>query len=222
VDELLERTLDIYARFENDVQHLHEIETMWKPCTQCTDGYCCKVETVPVMKHEWERIVQFVKTGMPASEKRRLQTNIDKGKPKCPFLMRERCAVYPVRTWTCRIYPYTISTYRIAHKGEFIVPYCAAYAAIFGSKENRLEAYPPQIIEKLEGSNLVKIRIKDKLEFWVIDITAYAEEFAALLPKTEKGVMDGDDMHNWVGVVKYLRDNRQIDQSKFLELLGLD
>ncbi len=221
MDGLVEKTLDIYARFEKEVGRLHQIEPLWQPCNDCTDGYCCRSETVPVMKHEWERIINFVKTEMPDNQKRRLQTNIEKGKPKCPFLMRERCAVYAVRTWTCRIYPYTISSHRAAHQGEFIVPYCAAYAATFGSRENRLEAYRPQIIQKMEGTNLVKIRIKDSLEFWVIEISAYSAEFAAMLPRNEKGLMDGDDMHNWAGIVKYLRDNRKIDQAKFLELLGL-
>jgi Fe-S-cluster containining protein len=222
MDELVERTLDIYARFEIEVRRLHEMEPLWNACQDCQDGYCCKRETVPVMKHEWERIVEFVKSNFSEGQKRRLQTNIEKGKPKCPFLMRERCAVYPARTWTCRIYPYTVSHQRVAHNGEFIAPYCSAYAPLFGSREDCLDAFQYTVRERIENTNLIKIRINDQLEFWVIDITTYAVQFAALLPRNEKGVMDGDDMHNWAGVVKLLRDRRQIDQTKFLELLGLD
>ncbi|HSW58819.1 MAG TPA: YkgJ family cysteine cluster protein [Dehalococcoidales bacterium] len=222
METLDEITREIYARFEEDVRRLHAIEPLWQPCTNCSDGYCCKNETVPVMQHEWERIVKFVRSEMPENQKRRLQTNVDRGRPKCPFLMRERCSVYPVRAWTCRIYPYTISQHRANHPGKFIAPFCPAYAQVFGSKEHDLAAYQPEIVQKLTDCPLVEIRIKDNLKFWVIDISFYAAEIWAALPRNDKGVMDGDDMHNWMGVVKYLRDSRRIDHSRFLNLLGLD
>jgi Fe-S-cluster containining protein len=222
MDELLKRTQEIYTQFEAEVQLLHLKEPLWHSCQACPDGYCCRNEKVPVMKHEWERLIHFVKNEMPANHKRRLESQIDKGKSKCPFLMHDRCMVYPVRAWTCRIYPYTISTHRIAHAGNFIAPYCNAYRGIFSIREGPLESFPYVVLETADDSHLVKIRINDQHEFWVIDITEYALEFYRLLPKDAKGVLDGDDMHNWVGAVRYLRDSRRIDQSKFLELLGLD
>jgi Fe-S-cluster containining protein len=222
MDELIKRTQEIYSEFEKEVQVLHLRETLWHPCTACPDCYCCRHETVPVMTHEWERIVSFVKKEMPARQKRRLESQVDKGKPKCPFLMNERCSVYPARAWTCRIYPYTISNYRIAHASQFIAPYCRAYQTIFNAREGKLEAFPYEVLEKEEQCHLVKIRINSQQEFWVIDITEYAQEFHRLLPQNEEGVLDGDDMHNWVGSIRFLRDTRRIDQSKFLELLGLD
>ena len=89
-------------------------------------------------------------------------------------------------------------------------------------KTRKIIRYKPAILDRLPNSNLVKIQINPALSFWIIDITQYQDEYENKMPKNEVGTLLGDDMHHWVGLTKYLRDAREINQSKFLELLGLD
>lgn len=225
MDDLSEWLSNLYDRFNSDVQALFEKEPIWKSCSNCPDGHCCQRETVPVMTPEWDNIIKYVKCNFTKLNKLRFEKNVDRGRLPCPFLLHNRCAVYSVRPWSCRIYPYTISFHKsptTIQNGDFFAPYCPSLAPKFGVKVKQLIRYTPVILDRLRNSNLVKIQINPNLSFWIIDITQYQDEYENKMPKNEVGTLLGDDMHRWVGLIKYLKDARKINQSKFLELLGLD
>ena len=225
MDESTEWLSKLYERFENDIQMLFQKEPLWKDCSNCSDGYCCQRETVPVMSPEWDNIIKYVKSNFTNIDKRRFETNVDKERLACPFLFHNRCAVYPIRPWSCRIYPYTISFHNsptTTQSGDFFTPYCPTLAPIFGTKVRQIVRCEPAILGRLENSNLIQIQIDTTQPFMVIDITQYQNQYENNMPKNEFGTLLGDDMHKWVGLIKYLRDARKINQSKFLKLLGLD
>ena len=225
MNESHEWLFNLYERFNNDVQLLLKKETLWKYCSNCPDGHCCQRITIPVMSPEWNEIITYIKSNFTKSDKRRFETNVEKGRYSCPFLFHNRCAVYSVRPWSCRIYPYTISFFKSLitfQNGEFISLNCLSLAPKFGVKQNKTILYEPTILERLPNSNLINIRINPNLSFWIIDITQYQDEYENNMPKNEDGTLLGDSMHNWGRFPKLLRDSRKINQSKFLELLGLE
>lgn len=233
MDEALQQNLNepnkwfsnLYERFNNDVQLLFEKETLWESCLNCPDGQCCQRVTIPVMGPEWDNIIKYVKSNFNRINKRRFETNVERGRFSCPFFFRNSCAVYSVRPWSCRIYPYTISFFKSLitfQNGDFFAPSCSSLAPKFGIKTKNSIRYEPTILERLPNSNLVNIQINPNLSFWIIDITKYQDEYENKMPKNEDGTLLGDSMHNWVGIPKLLRDSRKINQSKFLYLLGLE
>lgn len=62
-------------------------------CKRC--GSCC-TDFVPLRPGELEKIADFVR-------QHRIK-NKQKGTENCPFLRRNRCAIYEVRPTVCRVY----------------------------------------------------------------------------------------------------------------------
>lgn len=225
MNDATQQLSSLYDKFNADVQLLLEKEPLWRVCSTCPDGHCCRRETVPVMGLEWDNIIRYLKSSFTKANKRIFQTNVDKGGLPCPFLIHDRCSVYSVRPWSCRIYPYTISFHTsliTSQSGTFYAPYCPTLAFPTGGKIGQLISYQPDVLNRLPDSRLVNVQINQNQSFWLIDITSYQSEYETFMPKNEYGTLFGDDMHKWVGLIKYLRDTGKIDQSKFLESLGLD
>lgn len=225
MDESYAWLSQLYEDFDKDVQSLMEIEPLWHTCSSCPDGFCCQRETVPVMTPEWNKIVQYVRATFGPIQKRRYEQNIERQRIQCPFLVRNRCGVYSVRPWSCRIYPYTISFYHsdiTNQKGDFIAPHCPNLAQRFDTQVGKIIHYKSTILERAQNINLVKIKIETEKTFWILDITRYQEAYERQMPKNELGVLEGDHMHNWVGLAKYARDTKFIDYNKYMEILGLD
>ena len=214
-----------YRRFDNDVRILLSQEPLWKACHSCHDGYCCRKEEIPVMGEEWNLVTDYVRRELSKRSKDRFLANIESERIQCPFLFGHRCAVYPVRPWACRIFPYTISFYRSPitfQSGGIFLPYCPTLAPLFGVKQDDKLYCQPEVVERFENGRLVKCQLEKLGLLWLIDISEYFREYEERLPKNEWGTLDGDRMHNWVGLPKLLRDTGVIDEGKFRGSLGLD
>jgi len=223
--ELTEWLLNLYERLEKDVRLLSEEEPFWKVCHDCTDGYCCQKNAIPVMSMEWDMVTRYVKKTFSNRNKGRLMDNIESKRIWCPFLFSGKCSVYPVRPWSCRIYPYVISFHssKITFQTGYIsLPLCRSLAKSFGIKVGEIAFLAPEILSRHTSGKLVKCSLEKPRPLWYVDATDYFAEYENNMPKNESGVLDGDDMHRWVELPKYLRDIGKISQQKFREVLGLD
>lgn len=75
----------------------------------CREGCsnCCQVNTdIPVYPLELAGIYWFVieKLGDPLRGKLKTQLMVHEGKPPCPFLIDNSCAIYPLRPGVCRLF----------------------------------------------------------------------------------------------------------------------
>jgi Fe-S-cluster containining protein len=214
-----------YERFDEEVRLLLNKEPFWRICSSCPDGDCCRRIRVPVMSPEWENIVAYVKKNFSERNKNRYFKNVISQKAKCPFLFGNRCSVYSVRPWSCRIYPYVVSFYStplVIQSGNFIAPSCPTLAKPFGVIEGTISLCRAIPLEKDETGRLFKCQLERPRPLWMIDASDYFQEYDNNMPRNEDGKLDGWDMDDWVRFPLYLNYAGEITQTKFLELLGLD
>ena len=174
---------DFYRRYEEDTRALFATEPFWQTCGNCPDGDCCTSQTIPVMSPEWDNIVQYVRCNFSQRNKDRLLENIERSGQRCPYLFGRRCAIYPARPFTCRLYPYSISfrdyqDEKIKYEsGTFFLPYCKALAEGFGNKIGGEIQVKPEIIERKTEFHLVKLKLDQPCDLWVIDRSDYKREY---------------------------------------------
>lgn len=217
--------LDLFQRFDCDIELLLNEEPFWKVCHQCPDGNCCTKPIVPTMGEEWSLIRNFVKERFSVDEKKKLLRNIKAKQLQCIFLVNNRCSIYPVRPWACRIFPYTISFYSspiTKQVGGLALPSCPTLASAFSLKVGELFFHRPPVLYRHSSGRLVKCKLKKHRPLWLIDISEYWHEYEQNMPKNEAGTLEGWNMHEWVGFAKYARETGLINDSKFLEQFGLD
>jgi len=223
--ELVEWLLNFYERFEKDVRLLLEEEPFWRICHDCPDGYCCQRNAIPVMTIEWDIVTNHIKKTFSNRNKGRLMDSIESKRIRCPFLFSGKCSIYPVRPWSCRIYPYVISFYSSEttfQTGYINLPPCPSLASSFGIEVGEMVFCAPEILLRHANGKLVKCSLEKPQPLWYINVTDYFAEYENNMPKNDAGVLDGSDMHAWLDFIKYLRDTGKISQQKFRELLGLN
>lgn len=224
LSEIGEWLLEFFQRFDDEVKLLLKEEPFWEVCHQCPDGYCCSKPTLPIMGEEWLLIQDYVKQNFSRQSKKRLLENIERARLQCIFLFGNRCSVYSVRPWACRIYPYTISfhtspiTFQV---GGVALPSCPTLASAFGLKQDQLFFHYPNVLSR-HSSRLVKCKLKKHKPLWLIDGSDYFRKYEAKMPKNEEGTLDGSNMHEWVEFAKLAKQKGYIDNSKFLSSFGLD
>lgn len=216
---------DFYERFDHEVRLLLEEEPFWKVCYQCSDGYCCSKPVLPIMSPEWSLIQNFIKENFSPQDKHRLLQNIESTRLQCIFLFDNRCSVYQVRPWICRIFPHTISFFSSAitfQVGGIALPNCPNLARAFGLKVDETFFQYPTVVARSSINKLVKCKLKKHKPLWLIDGTEYWREYEGKMPKNEDGTLDGWNMHQWVDFAKLARNKGYFDENKFLEYFGLD
>lgn len=216
--------IDFFKRFDSEVQFLYKEEPLWKACYKCLSGHCCSKPVLPIMGAEWDLIRDFVKEQFSPKDKKRLLRKIESLSLECIYLVENRCSVYPVRPWICRLFPYTISFYSsplTAQVGGIALPSCPTFAPVFGLKINELFFQYPKILTRHSSNRLVKCKLKKHRPLWLIDGTEYWREYEREMPKTANGVLDGMNMHEWVGIAKSGRDQGVIEVNNYLAYFGL-
>ena len=91
---------------------LPDLTNYYASCEIC--GSCCQLTILCMSLEEVERIKEYmVKEGVEAK---------DQGPHRCPFLQdNNRCAVYPVRTQTCRLHNCKIARKELLTQNPHIV-----------------------------------------------------------------------------------------------------
>jgi Fe-S-cluster containining protein len=229
MDETLNWLQDFYRRYEDHTRALFAIEPFWQTCGDCPDGGCCTSQTIPVMSPEWDNIVQHVRCNFSQRNKDRLLENIERGGHRCPYLFGQRCAIYPARPFACRLYPYSISFRDYQddeikyESGTFLLPYCKALAEGFGNKIGGEDIQvKPEIVGRKNESHLVKLKLAQPRDLWVIDRSDYNREYTEKMPKAEAGKLDGSDFNVWYQLPMYAYKKGKISEQKLREILGLD
>lgn len=225
MSEINDWLIQLYKRFDKEVQLLLSKEPFWNICHSCPDGYCCRKSKIPVMSLEWDNITAYVKENFSKRNKDRYLENVMSQKIQCPFLFDNRCSVYPVRPWSCRIYPYIVSFYStplVIQSGSFIQPSCPTLAKSFGVTQGEISLIRAVVLEKDETGRLLKCQLQKPRPLWLIDASDYFQEYVESMPKNENGILDGWSMHEWVGFTVYMKNTGAITQAKLLEVLGLD
>ena len=190
---------DFYVRFDSDIQLLLNEEPFWKVCHSCPDGYCCQKEIVPVMSLEWHLITRYVKEEFSKQSKNRLLENVETKRPQCPFLFSHRCAIYPVRPWACRTYPYTISFQHSPlslQSGGIVLPRCPTLAPLFQIEPDTIVSCQPEVLDRHESGKIVKCQLPKHQALWLIDASSYFHEYLGEMPKDEVGIPYYDTMNN--------------------------
>jgi Fe-S-cluster containining protein len=184
-------------RFEQDVRKLHRKEPFWAVCQHCPDGYCCS-KTIyatqqwsgnPYLIEDWSRMLVYVRDIFSNEDKARLGRNIASGSGQCIFTYRNRCSIYPVRPWSCRTHPYTVSFHAdndLFPSGEIALPSCPALCRPLGLKKDELMVSKAVITERDPDSSLVKLRIRKHKPVWVIDATEYVMQYEKNAPPPQK------------------------------------
>jgi Fe-S-cluster containining protein len=196
------------ARFEKEIKLLLKVESFWKVCHECPDGYCCGRYTLPLMidnvnpfkTEEWWLILNYVKQNFSAQQRQTLLRNIniaDKRK-ECIFLFGCRCSVHPARPWACRLYPYTIS-FRSSPVfflvGGLALPSCPALAPAFGLKPGNSLIQNPDVLLRHSSGKLVKCKLKKRKPLWLIDASDYFQEYEASVSQCQE-----TKTYDWAGL----------------------
>jgi len=216
--------INFFKRFDSEIQFLYKEEPFWKSCYKCVDSHCCKKPTLPIMAAEWDLIRDFVQEQFLPKNKERLLQKIESPSLECIYLVGNHCSVYPVRPWICRLFPYTISFYSspiTTQVGGIALPSCPTFVQIFGLKVDELFFQYPKVLTRHRGNNLVQCKLKKHRPLWLIDGTEYWREYEREMPKNENGVLDGMNMHEWVGIAKLGRDQGVIEINNYLAYFGL-
>ena len=146
---------DFFERFDHEVRLLLKEEPFWRGCYKCSDGHCCSKPVLPIMDPEWSLITVFIRESFSPQDKRRLMQNIESTRFRCIFLFSNRCSVYRVRPWICRIFPHTISffsspiTFQV---GGIALPSCPTLAAAFGLKVDQTFFQHPAVVARSSTS----------------------------------------------------------------------
>ncbi len=76
----------------------------YEECAQC--GTCCNISVIAMTREEAKRIIDYVDAGHA--------TPRDLGEGVCPFRNDDMtCAIYPVRSQTCRLHSCKIPRFKI-------------------------------------------------------------------------------------------------------------
>ncbi len=126
-----------------------ELEKMFsaqKPFIKCKEGcaYCCKEGEYPISELEYINLM-FYYNELEDSIKDRVNENIsnllEKSREKmyeCPFLVDNRCAVYPARAIICRAF----GLISYDDKGKKRIPFCVDldlnYSDVYDKKSHKL------------------------------------------------------------------------------------
>ena len=197
---------DFYRRFEAEIGNLYERESFWRTCQNCPDGYCCSHATYialhrasnPYLYEDWWLMLEYIRDNFSAIEKRQLAGQIKAPGQTCIFLFGNRCGLHPVRSWTSRIYPYTVSfraNSRFFLDSQIELPSCPAMAEHFGLKTGQscLQTVSPQARDA--KSNLVLVKLRKYRPLWVIDASTYVQEYESHIPP-EKTIPEWQDLFN--------------------------
>ena len=225
MSEINDWLIQFYKRFNKDVKLLLSKEPFWEICHSCPDGYCCRRSAIPVMTPEWNNIIRYVRDNLTNRNKNRYFKNVMSQEIQCPFLFDNRCLVYPVRPWACRIYPYVVSFYStplVIQSGNFIPPSCPTLAKSFGVNQGEITLCKAIPLEKDETRRLLKCQLQQPKPLWLIDASDYFQEYDKNMPKNANGTLEGSNMHEWLECALKMKNTGQITQAKLLKVLGMD
>ena len=202
IAENIEWLRGFYARFDEDIEYLHQIESTWLPCKKCPDGHCCgrnsyfslQRHSNPYVIEDWRLMLDYVSKNFSAEEKKQLAKNIVSSRTACIFMFQNRCSVYQNRPWGSRIHPYAISFAESASlfpAGKIAVPSCPSLAPVFGIKTDEEVVQVPEVIERHSVGHLVKVKLKKHRPVWLIDISEYVKEYEDYL-SIRRPIVSGD------------------------------
>ena len=191
---------DFYGRFEADATRLYAREPLWRVCRNCPDGYCCSRPTYiartrafnPYLYEDWRLMLEYIRDNFSTIDKKRLAEHISSPEKKCIFLYDRRCRIHPVRSWTSRVHPYTVSFHpgsRFFATSSMELPSCPAMAEKFGVSPGELRIKKVEPLSRDLEANLVRVKIKKSKPLWVIDASAYVREYEGHIP-LQKSLMD--------------------------------
>ena len=187
IPDNIEWLRDFYARFEEDVNALHNAERTWSACKKCPDGYCCgknsfislKRRSNPFILEDWWLMLEQVRDSFSREQKKMLAKNIISTRNACIFLFNGRCSVYRSRPWGSRIHPYSINFFENTLSfptGKIALPSCPSLAPGFGLKTDEEVIQNPQILEKSGSNKLILVKLRKHKPVWLLDISTYVKE----------------------------------------------
>ncbi len=177
------------------------------------------------MRLEWDNIRRYVKENFSKRNKVRFLENVESKSEKCPFLFGHRCSVYSVRPWACRLCPYIVSFYSHGISSEssrIYLPLCTTLAGAFGVRQGEVTTHEVTALERHKEGNLVRCHFQKPHPLWLIDASDYFKEYDEAMTRADDERLEKRDLFDWIGLSKFMRDEGQISQKKFMQELGLD
>ena len=153
-------------------QKLAKMFESQKPFIKCKEGcaYCCKEGEYPMTELEYINLM-FYYNDLEDSVKDKINENIasllEKSREKmyeCPFLVDNRCTVYPARAVICR----TFGLISYDDKGKKRMPFCIElglnYAEVHDKEQNMIIGKPIDGCEPAAFNITRKFLISPKFE----------------------------------------------------------